>query len=233
MSDALIELRGVSRAHVGAAETVYALRDIHLRIDAGESVAMVGTSGSGKSSLLNILGLLDRPTAGQHFLAGMAVGTLPGRERTRLRNQHIGFIFQQFHLIAPLTAKANVALPLQYANHSADDIDQRVTAALAAVGLSHRMEHFPHQLSGGERQRVAIARAMVMQPRVLLADEPTGALDSKHGEIIMDMLLRLNREQRVSLIVVTHDHHVAQQLQRRIRMQDGQIIEDERQSTHV
>lgn len=226
MSEPLVQLHNVTRSFSNVAETVYALRELNLCIQQGESVAIVGASGSGKSSLLNILGLLDRPTQGTHAFAGECVEKLDNPARTRLRNQHIGFVFQQFHLIAQIDAFHNVALPLQYAHVEPAIVAQRVTQALDAVGLAKRMHHMPYQLSGGERQRVAIARAMVNTPRLLLADEPTGALDTQNGEQIFELMLGLQAHHGVTLVVVTHDTELAKRLQRSVHLRDGSITFD-------
>lgn len=224
----LLRLKHIKRDFVMGMETVHALREVDLSINTGECVAIVGPSGSGKSSLLNILGLLDRPTSGVFRLAGIDTTPLDNRALTRLRNQYIGFIFQQFHLLSNLTAFDNVALPLHYAQQSHAQIDQLVKQALHAVGLAARANHKPMQLSGGERQRVAIARAIVRSPQLLLADEPTGALDTENGHRVLDLMLNLQREKGMTLVVVTHDTEIAAQLPRRISVRDGIIEQDER-----
>ncbi|MCX7897780.1 MAG: ABC transporter ATP-binding protein [Rhodocyclaceae bacterium] len=223
---ALIELVGVCRRFRLGESEVMALADVDLAIDAGEYVSIMGPSGSGKSTLLNILGLLDRPTAGSYRLAGKDTTTLGEDEQAQIRRQTIGFVFQSFHLVPRLSAFENIALPLALAGVPADERKARVEAALAAFGLSERAHHRPDQLSGGQRQRVAIARATIMRPAVILADEPTGNLDSATGADVVRLLESLNA-QGVTLIMVTHDPALGQRARRRIRMQDGRKIGDE------
>ncbi len=203
------------------AAVVRALRGVTFRVDPGEFVAIVGPSGSGKSTLLHLLGALDRPTSGQLRFSGRDVAELDDTDLAALRNREIGFVFQQFQLLARTSALANVGLPLVYRSSGRAERRERAAAALAAVGLSHRLGHRPSQLSGGEQQRVAIARALVTQPRLLLADEPTGNLDSQTGADIMRLLRGLNVDAGVALVVITHDPEVAALAPRQIRIRDG------------
>jgi putative ABC transport system ATP-binding protein len=209
--------------HVGDTD-VHALRAVSLGIDEGGYLALMGPSGSGKSTLLHILGCLDRPTRGSYAFAGRDVGSLSDRERTRLRQDEIGFVFQFFHLLPRLTAQGNVELPLLFAGASRADRRARATRALEAVGLSDRMRHRPDQLSGGQRQRVAIARAVVMEPRLLLADEPTGNLDRAAAVEVMDLLDAMNRDGQ-TVVLVTHDPEIADRARTIVRMDDGAIVE--------
>ncbi|WP_043759189.1 ABC transporter ATP-binding protein [Aeromonas taiwanensis] len=219
----LIRLEGVGRRfHLGGSE-VLALDGVSLAIEAGEYLAVMGPSGSGKSTLLNVLGLLDRPDEGEYWLEGARTARLAEPELARLRGQAIGFVFQSFHLVPRLTAFENVALPLMLAGMAPAERTARVAALLAELGLSARADHRPAELSGGQRQRVAIARAMVTQPRLLLADEPTGNLDSRSGEEVIALLEHLNRERGVTLVVVTHDERIGARAGRRIRMNDGRL----------
>jgi len=226
MSDpALIELDAVERVfHLGDSE-VHALRAVDLRLAAGEYVAVMGPSGSGKSTLLNILGLLDRPNSGHYRLEGRDVTTLSPEEQARVRSHRIGFVFQSFHLVARLTASENVALPMMLAGVPAKERAERVAQALRDYGLTDRAGHKPDQLSGGQRQRVAIARATIMQPALLLADEPTGNLDRATGEEVIRLLEQLNAR-GVTLVVVTHDPALGARARRRLMMEDGAIARD-------
>ncbi len=220
----MIELQQVSRTFVVGDQPVYALVDVSERIGAGEYVSLMGPSGSGKSTLLNVLGCLDRPTSGVYALDGREVQTLPDAELTAIRRHEIGFVFQFFHLVPRLTAAANVELPMVFAGVPRDERTARVAEALAAVGLTDRAHHKPEQLSGGQRQRVAIARAIIMRPRLLLADEPTGNLDSASGEQVIELLEELNAH-GLTLIVVTHDPNVARRAHRVLVLADGRIVE--------
>ena len=199
-----------------------ALRDVDLRVDEGDSIAVTGPSGSGKSTLLSILGCLDRPTDGDYRLDGLPVATLDDRELSRVRNRSIGFVFQSFHLIPQLTVAENVETPLLYAGLPAETWSARVRRVLDRVGLAHRASHRPSELSGGEAQRTAIARALVLEPPLVLADEPTGNLDTKTGEEIADLLQELNREGR-TLILVTHNEALAARAARQVRLRDGRL----------
>lgn len=221
----MIELRGIQRRYQVGDETVHALRGVDLRIEAGEYVSIMGPSGSGKSSLLNILGLLDRPNAGDYHLDGRDVTGLNDDELARVRREKIGFVFQFFHLIPRLTAAQNIELPLVLAGIAPEERRRRLTTLLAQYGLENRASHRPDQLSGGQCQRVAIARAMSMQPPVILADEPTGNLDRNTGQDVIALLEGLHTAGG-TLIMVTHDGELGQRAQRRLRMVDGQIVSD-------
>jgi putative ABC transport system ATP-binding protein len=218
----VIRLTNVSRVFAVGDTEVHALADVTEHIHPGEHVAIMGPSGSGKSTLLNVIGCLDRPTSGSYRLDGREVGQLEDAALTDVRRHLLGFVFQSFHLVPRLTAVENVELPMTFAGVPRRERRTRAAAGLAAVGLSARADHRPDQLSGGERQRVAVARAMIMQPRVLLADEPTGNLDSKSGTQVLDLLDRLHDE-GITLVVVTHDPRVARHADRVLIMADGQV----------
>ena len=222
----MIELAGLQRTFQVGDQPVHALRDLSLTLAAGEYVAVMGPSGSGKTTLLNILGLLDRPDAGSYRLAGVETTTLDEEARAKLRRERIGFVFQSFHLIPRLTAFENVELPLILAGLAPRERRPRVATMLEAVGLTPRAHHRPDQLSGGQRQRVAIARATVMEPSLILADEPTGNLDHASGEEVIRTLERLN-DRGLTLIVVTHDPAISGRARRRIRMEDGAVVDDQ------
>jgi len=221
---ALIEIRHLRRSYTMGSEEVHALRGISLDVEEGEHLAIVGSSGSGKSTLLHILGCLDRPTGGSYLFDGMEVSSLDEAELSRLRQNSIGFVFQFFHLLGRLDAISNVMLPMIFAGIPLSRRREDARKALASVGMSHRLHHRPEELSGGERQRVAIARAVIMKPRLLLADEPTGNLDRRSAEDVMSLLEEMNTR-GLTLIVVTHDPKVAQRSTRVIRLDDGRIIE--------
>jgi putative ABC transport system ATP-binding protein len=221
-TDWLIEAQGLARTYQMGTAQVRALRGVDMRIALGEFVALMGPSGCGKSTLMQLLGCLDTPTAGQYWLEGREVGVLSGDERARLRRTRIGFVFQTFNLLPRLTALENVALPLLYQGRVAD-VRERAVSALAHVGLDHRANHHPAEMSGGECQRVAIARAVVTRPGIILADEPTGNLDSRTGAEIMRLLDELNAEGR-TLLVVTHNAEVAAHAGRILQMHDGEIV---------
>jgi putative ABC transport system ATP-binding protein len=221
---ALIELQSIEKVYKLGAHDVHALRGVDLCIGHGELVAIIGPSGSGKSTLMNILGCLDKPTSGVYRLDGAEVQRLSDDQLAAVRNRKIGFVFQTFNLLHRASALSNVALPLIYGGGK--QRKQRALASLIQVGLAERAAHHPNQLSGGEQQRVAIARALVNQPSLILADEPTGNLDSRTSEEIMDIFLRLHEEQQVTLILVTHDLHVASYARRIISLKDGKIAED-------
>ncbi|RAY15479.1 macrolide ABC transporter ATP-binding protein [Actinomadura craniellae] len=206
--------------------SVEALRGVDLRIAPGEFAAIVGPSGSGKSTLMHLLGCLDRPTAGSLRIGGREVAALSDAELAELRNATIGFVFQSFQLLARTSARDNVALPLVYRGVGRAERRRLAAEALATVGLGHRLDHRPNQLSGGEQQRVAIARALVGEPRVVLADEPTGNLDTRTGHEVMDLLARLNTERGVAVVLVTHEHDVAARARRQIRIRDGRVEHD-------
>ena len=225
----MILLAGISRIYQVGGRPVRALHGIDLAIERGEYVSIMGPSGSGKSTLLNLLGCLDRPTAGSYRLEEQEVAELSDGELSLVRRHKIGFVFQFFHLVARLSALENVELPMLFAGVDPGDRRRRARETLAAVGLADRVEHRPDQLSGGERQRVAIARAVVLRPSILLADEPTGNLDSGAGSEIVDLIESLNRS-GITLIVVTHDPLIGGRARRRIRLSDGSIASDERES---
>ena len=222
---ALIELSGIERVFRLGDSEVHALHQLDLSIATGEYVAVMGPSGSGKSTLLNLLGLLDRPDAGSYRLEGRDVTTLTPEEQARVRSERIGFVFQSFHLVPRLTAAENIALPMTLAGIDPPQRARRVAQALDDYGLSNRADHRPSQLSGGQRQRVAIARATIMQPAMILADEPTGNLDRATGEEVMRLLEELN-QRGVTLIVVTHDSALGARAHRRLQMEDGEIKYD-------
>ena len=225
LDDPMIRLDQVSRTFVVGEQPVHALVDVNESIAAGEYVSLMGPSGSGKSTLLNVLGCLDRPTSGTYGLDGREVQTLPDAELTAIRRHEIGFVFQFFHLVPRLTAAANVELPMVFAGVPREERARRVAEALEAVGLTDRAHHKPEQLSGGQRQRTAIARAIIMRPRLLLADEPTGNLDTASGQQVIELLEELNARTGLTLIVVTHDPNVARRAQRVLVLADGRIVE--------
>jgi len=225
----LIECQDIQRVFQVGDEEVHALADVDLRIDAGEYLSLMGPSGSGKSTLLNVLGLLDRPTAGRYALDGRDTTTLNDVEQARVRGRQIGFVFQFFQLVSRLTAFENVELPLMLGGLSPAERRRRVTTILERTGLADRMHHRPDQLSGGQRQRVAIARATVTKPELILADEPTGNLDSKSGNEVIAILEELN-DSGITLIVVTHDIEIGRRAHRRLKMIDGRIAEDLRKA---
>jgi putative ABC transport system ATP-binding protein len=224
----VVEALEVSRSYRMADVQVTALDRVSLRIDPGEYVAVLGPSGSGKSTLMHLLGLLDRPTSGLLRVDGRDVAGLPDAQLAHLRNTTVGFVFQSFHLLARTTAVDNVSLPLVYRGVPARDRRRQAVAALEAVGLGHRLGHRPVQLSGGEQQRIAVARALVGAPRVLLADEPTGNLDSRTGAEVMGLIETLNAERGVAVVLVTHDQGIADRARRRVRMRDGRVESDTR-----
>ncbi len=227
---ALIELSGIERHFQLGDTTVHALADLNLQIEAGEYVAVMGPSGSGKSTLLNLLGLLDHPNAGSYRLEGRDVTTLSPDEQARVRSERIGFVFQSFHLVPRLTAAENIALPMTLAGIPLKERNSRVAQALANFGLENRADHRPDQLSGGQRQRVAIARATIMQPALILADEPTGNLDRHTGEEVVKLLEGLNAS-GVTLIVVTHDQAMGARAKRQLVMEDGRLQQDSKLAT--
>ena len=220
---AVLELIDVGKIYSTGAIEVAALRGVNLRIDTGEFVAIVGPSGSGKSTLMHILGCLDNPSSGTFRLAGHDVDVLDENQLADLRNSFIGFVFQQFNLLAYLPAWRNVELPLVYAKHRASERKERAMAALATVGLGDRAHHRPGELSGGQQQRVAVARALVTEPAMILADEPTGNLDSRSTADMLDLFHELHAAGR-TIVLITHDHDVAERAQRTVRIHDGRVI---------
>ncbi len=223
--ESLLQLESVSKVFVTDEVETHALSGIELEIRRGEYVSIAGPSGCGKSTLLSILGLLDSPTDGRYLLKSQPVGSLKLADRARIRNKEIGFIFQSFNLIGDLTVTENVELPLTYRTMVASDRKQRVAAALERVGMAHRSKHLPSQLSGGQQQRVAVARALVGEPAILLADEPTGNLDSRNGEAVMDLLRELHRG-GATICMVTHDSRFSRYADRTVNLFDGRVVED-------
>jgi putative ABC transport system ATP-binding protein len=228
----VIQLKNISREFQVGEETVHALRNINLDIAPGDHVALMGPSGSGKSTLLNVIGCLDRPSQGTYILEGKDVTHMEENELSLIRRHRIGFVFQFFHLVPRLDAAGNVELPMIFAGVPREERQKRVDKALESVGLAHRAKHRPNQLSGGERQRTAIARAVVMGPAILLADEPTGNLDTHSGQEIVELIENMNRE-GLTLIVVTHDPAIGERARRVIRMRDGEIVNSEKMSAGI
>lgn len=228
-SSSLIKLEGVTKVFLTDEVETHALSGIHMEIFKGEFVSIAGPSGCGKSTLLSILGLLDTPTDGTYYLNGRPVHGLTLPERARIRNREIGFIFQSFNLIGDLTVYENVELPLTYRGMPASERKQRVTEALEKVGMGHRAKHLPSQLSGGQQQRVAVARALAGSPAVLLADEPTGNLDSKNGDAVMELLHNLHKAGS-TIVMVTHDARFARHSERTIHVFDGRVVEEQVES---
>ena len=226
----LIQLQGIKKVFYTDEVETHALSDVHLDIKQGEYVAIAGPSGCGKTTLLSILGLLDTPTDGAYVLDGRAVANLTAADRARVRNRQIGFIFQAFNLIGDLTVYENVELPLTYRGLSGAERKRRVTDALEKVGMSHRVKHYPAQLSGGQQQRVAVARAVAGDPAILLADEPTGNLDSSNGEAVMELLRELHRG-GATICMVTHDPRYAAHADRSVELFDGRVVEEHDQSS--
>ena len=224
-AQSLIHLDGVTKVFFTDEVETHALAGIHLEIKSGEYIAIAGPSGCGKSTLLSILGLLDSPTEGRYVLNGKEVADLPLSERARVRNREIGFIFQSFNLIGDLNVYENVELPLTYRGMKSTERKERVMAALEKVGMAHRAKHLPSQLSGGQQQRVAVARAVAGEPLILLADEPTGNLDSRSGEAVMDLLHELHQA-GATICMVTHDPRYARHAERSIHLFDGRVVEE-------
>ena len=221
----LIDLKNVSKSYRNGDQELQVLKDVHLEVEEGEFVAIMGPSGSGKSTLMNIIGMLDRPTSGEYYLEGEEFAKLSEKKLAKVRNQQIGFVFQQFFLLSKLNALQNVELPLIYAGVSQSKRKALAEQYLKKVELEKRMHHLPSELSGGQKQRVAIARALVNHPSIILADEPTGALDTKTGEQIMELLTELNREEK-TIIMVTHEPEIAAFAKRQIVIRDGVISSD-------
>ena len=220
--DLVIEARNLTKTYMMGEFEVRALRDVSFTITRGEMVSIMGPSGSGKSTMMNTLGCLDRPTSGDYILDGESVAEMNDDQLASVRNRKVGFVFQSFNLLSRLTALGNVELPLRYAGVT-EGRRERAQAALEAVGLKDRMSHRPYELSGGQQQRVAVARSLVNNPAIIMADEPTGNLDSKVGKEIMNLLLNLNKDLGTTLIIVTHDPNIAEQTQRVIRLRDGEL----------
>ena len=225
MKDKILEAVQISKTYGEGESAVHALRNSDLTLENGTFASIIGSSGSGKSTLLNILGLLDNPTSGSYQLLGQEVAQLKEKDRTKFRKGNIGFVFQSFNLIDELNVFENIELPLRYMDFSAAERKEKVEAVMARMNISHRAKHFPQQLSGGQQQRVAIARAVVANPKLILADEPTGNLDSKNGKEVMDLLCELNRE-GTTIVMVTHSQKDAAMAQRTIDLFDGHIVSD-------
>ena len=221
----MLRLADVQKSFRLGTLTVEALRGVDLEVAAGDMLSIMGPSGSGKSTLMNIIGLLGRPTAGSYYLNGRDVSSMNDRELSAFRNANIGFVFQSFHLLEHLTALENVAVPLVYRGLGRASIRRRSRAILEKVGMGDRLGHKPDQLSGGQKQRVAIARALVGEPSVVLADEPTGALDSDTADEVMESLIRLNREELITIVIITHDPSIARQCARKTLIRDGALFE--------
>jgi putative ABC transport system ATP-binding protein len=230
-NSALIQMQGIKKVFITDDLETHALSDVHLEIGRGEYVAIAGPSGCGKTTLLLLMGLLDTPTGGCYMLDGNAVSSLRARERAHIRNREIGFIFQAFNLIGDLTVFENVELPLTYRGVSARDRRAKTERALERVGITHRAKHYPSQLSGGQQQRAAVARALAGDPLILLADEPTGNLDSKNGEAVMDLLGELHASGS-TICMVTHDARFSHRAQRTVHLFDGCIVNDQPKATH-
>ena len=228
----LIKLTGIKKVFYTDEVETHALADVHLEIEQGEYVAISGPSGCGKTTLLSLLGLLDTPTGGEYILDGHPVAGLNASDRARVRNRQIGFIFQAFNLIGDLTVYENVELPLTYRGMSGNERKERVHAALERVGMSHRVKHYPAQLSGGQQQRVAVARAVAGDPAILLADEPTGNLDSTNGEAVMELLRELHRN-GATICMVTHDPRYALHADRSVNLFDGRVVDEQTAAGHA
>lgn len=225
MNDWVIEAKDLTKVYQMGDIEVHALRGLSMKIQRGEVVAIMGPSGSGKSTLMNMIGCLDHPTSGEYLLEGEQVSNLKDDQLAEIRNRKVGFVFQTFNLLSRASALSNVELPMRYSG-MARGRKERAKSALELVGLGDRIHHRPNELSGGQQQRVAIARSLVNDPAIILADEPTGNLDSKSGVEIMQLLLKLNKEQGTTLVVVTHDPEIAEQTQRTILIRDGVVVEE-------
>jgi putative ABC transport system ATP-binding protein len=223
----VIRLEDIVKTYVMGDAVVHALDHVHLEVDRGEFLAIMGPSGSGKSTMMNILGCLDRPTSGKYFLDGKEIAGYDDDELAKTRNAQIGFVFQNFNLLPKITAQANVALPLVYAGISEEERMERAKHALEAVGLGERIDHKPNEMSGGQRQRVAIARALINDPAIVMADEPTGNLDTKSSYEIMDIFKAMNNQGK-TVVMVTHEPDIGEQTKRILTMRDGKLVSDER-----
>ena len=229
MSERMIELKGiVERFYIGMPNELEILHGIDLEVKRGEFVSIVGSSGSGKTTMMNIIGILDRPTEGEYQLDGVDVAKAKDKELSFIRNQKIGFVFQTYNLIGRTSALKNVELPMLYAGIGRRERKERAKELLEMVGMEERLSHNPDELSGGQKQRVAIARAMANDPAIILADEPTGALDSKTGRMIMDIFHKLNQEQKKTIVLITHSQELAQETERIVTLKDGEIIGERR-----
>ena len=227
----MIELQGIiKRFYIGQPNELEILHGIDLKVNRGEFVSIVGSSGSGKTTMMNIIGILDRPTEGEYMLDGVDVAHAKDRDLSMIRNKKIGFVFQTYNLISRTSALKNVELPMLYAGIGKKERTERAKELLDMVGMGERMSHTPDELSGGQKQRVAIARAMANEPSIILADEPTGALDSKTGRMIMDIFHRLNEEQGKTIVLITHSQELAEETQRIVTLKDGIIIGERRRS---
>ncbi|MCI6879148.1 MAG: ABC transporter ATP-binding protein [Clostridiaceae bacterium] len=227
----MIELQGIiKRFYIGQPNELEILHGIDLKVNRGEFVSIVGSSGSGKTTMMNIIGILDRPTEGEYMLDGVDVAHAKDRDLSMIRNKKIGFVFQTYNLISRTSALKNVELPMLYAGIGKKERTERAKELLNMVGMGERMSHTPDELSGGQKQRVAIARAMANNPSIILADEPTGALDSKTGRMIMDIFHRLNEEQGKTIVLITHSQELAEETQRIVTLKDGIIISERRRN---
>ena len=226
MSETVVRLENVVKTYSMGESEVHALAGVSFKIEQGEFLSIMGPSGSGKSTCMNMIGCLDRPTSGIVEINGRETAKMSEKELAVLRNQTVGFVFQQYHLISSMNVLENVMLPLKYARVEYSERVERAKLALEAVGLADRLKHRPHELSGGQKQRVAIARAMITQPKILLADEPTGALDSTTGKQVMEMFRKINSENNTTIIIVTHDPRIGDSTERCIKILDGQIVTD-------
>ena len=229
----IIEITNLCKSFWLGDEELKVLKNINLTVNKGEFIAIVGASGSGKSTLMNIIGALDRPTSGEYILAGQDISSLKDKELSAIRNRKIGFVFQTFNLIARTNAIKNVALPMLYAGLPGKVANEKAKELLAQVDMADRMYHNPNELSGGQKQRVAIARSMANNPDIILADEPTGALDSVTGRMIMDLFHRLHKSQGKTIVLITHSPELASECERIITLKDGEIIKEERGYTHA